>query len=247
MKILLLADKQVGHEIAQWLISEHRGDLALVATRTRNEISLAADAACIDTCVFSSDDHLYSTLTDKKAVIDYGILAWWPKLIKRPLLTYPRHGFVNTHPSLLPYNRGKHSNFWSLVEETPFGVSLHFVEEGIDCGDVIAQTRIDYDWEDTGGTLYEKALAATVDLFKRTYPDLKKGRLRRIPQDLSQGSFHLAKELEEASFIYLDREYKARDLLNLIRARTFPGHPACRLKDKGQEYEIRIEIKKKLP
>ena len=63
---------------------------------------------------------------------------------------------------------------------------------------------------------------------------------------MSKGSFHLAKELDRASYIELDKNYCARDLLNLVRARTFDGHPACSFKEKnGEEFEVRIEIRRK--
>lgn len=153
-------------------------------------------------------------------------------------------GFINTHPSLLPHNRGKHYNFWAIVEEVPFGVSLHFVETGIDCGDVIAQEKIYYGWEDTGGTLFHKAQAAICELFEKTYPLVRSGQYSRTAQNLEEGSFHWGKELEPASRIEIDNSYTGRQLLNLLRARTFEGKPACRFSDGGNEYEVRVQINK---
>jgi len=147
---------------------------------------------------------------------------------------------------LLPFNRGKNYNFWALVEQAPFGVSLHIVDEGVDSGDVIAQKQITYDWEDTGATLYEKAASSMIELFMATYPEIREERIARIPQDLSKGSFHRANELEDASRIDIEASYRARDLLNLLRARTFPGYPACSFREKnGEEFEVRVEIRRK--
>jgi len=131
-----------------------------------------------------------------------------------------------------------------LVEEAPFGASLHFVDQGIDSGDVIAQSRIDYNWEDNGETLYKKAALEMVALFKRAYPEIRKLRFNRIVQNLEQGSIHYAHELEGASKIDLDKQYKARDLLNLLRARTFEGFPSCWFEDNGEKHEVRITINK---
>ena len=85
-----------------------------------------------------------------------------------------------------------------------------------------------------------------IQLFQTSYPKIRSLNVTRVKQDLSEGSFHLAKELELASVIQLDKSYMARDLINLIRARTFPGHPACRFSDNGKEYEVRISIERKL-
>ncbi|MCS6820651.1 MAG: hypothetical protein NZ551_02175, partial [Microscillaceae bacterium] len=67
---------------------------------------------------------------------------------------------------------------------------------------------------------------------------------RRIPQVKSEGSFHWGKELEQASQIDLDATYTARNLLNLLRARTFEGYPSCYFIENGEKYEVRINIKR---
>jgi len=157
----------------------------------------------------------------------------------------PRRGFINTHPSLLPYGRGKHYNFWSIVDHVPFGVSLHVVDEGVDSGDIVAQFEIPYDWEDTGGSLYRKATDAMLKLVHETYPRLRGLDFETRRQDLAAGTFHRGSELEPASSIALDQTCVARDLLNRLRARTFPGYPACTFADGEDVYEVRVEIKRK--
>lgn len=245
MNALILANEYVGAAITQWLIENYRDDIGLVVAISESDIRdmcLSANVPCV---VYENDASLL-TLLAQREVFDWGFLLWWPHIIGDPLIRVPRHGFVNTHPSLLPHNRGKHYNFWALVEEAPFGVTLHMVEKGIDSGDIVAQMPIDYDWEDTGESLYNKALKAMPELFKRIYPDLREGRLTRVTQDPTKGSFHTSKELEAACRINLDATYRARDLLNLIRARTFKGHPACRFSEPdGEEFEVRLTIRRK--
>lgn len=241
MKLVLLADGDVGLGIANYLLASYRQDLLLVITTEQNEIYNAAESKGVPVQVFESMPQVMECLQDG---CDLGVLAWWPKILRSPLLDLPTHGFVNTHPSLLPYNRGKHYNFWALVEQAPFGVSLHMVDASVDTGAVIAQQPIPYDWCDNGGTLYFKAQAAMLDLFRRTYPVLRTGSFESIPQDLNAGSFHHSTEIEKASQIDLDRAYSARDLLNLLRARTFEGYPGCWFEDAGIRYEISINVRK---
>ena len=119
------------------------------------------------------------------------------------------------------------------------------MNEGIDSGDVVAQTSIPYSWEDTGGTLYAKATHEMVELLKKSYPSMRGLDIKRVAQNSSDGSFHKTRELENASRIELDKTYRARDLLNVLRGRTFPGYPACTFADGDTEYEVRIEIRKK--
>lgn len=246
MKIILLADGRVGLGITKWLIEKYREDIGLIVTMGENEIAAVARVASLPFTTFESSQALLDFSGKHGLEFDLGILAWWPKLIKPPLLTMPKCGFVNTHPSLLPHGRGKHYNFWTIVEEAPFGVSLHMVDEKVDNGDIVAQSMIPYSWEDTGASLYDKALEATERLFRETYPDLRGLEFSRQPQDVPQGSFHLAAEIDAASVIGLDKQYTARHLLNLLRARTFPGFPACVFtSDDGDIFEVRVDIRRK--
>jgi len=235
-----MADGTVGAKIARFLIESHPDDLVLIVTTQINDIYREAEDKGIPVCVFDSETTVLDMLEDGA---DLGVLAWWPKILKSPLLDTPRLGYVNTHPSLLPHNRGKHYNFWALVEQAPFGVTLHRVDSGVDTGDIVAQAPIDYDWCDTGETLYNKAQAAMFELFCKTYPVLRTEKYESKPQNTNAGSFHRASELESASKIELDAAYRARDLLNLLRARTFEGHPGCWFEEDGSRYEISIKIR----
>lgn len=241
MRLVLLADGVVGIEIARYLMMNYQEDLVLIVTTEINDIHREAELNGIPVCLFDNEKNVSDRL---KNGCDLGLLAWWPKILKQPLLELPRLGFVNTHPSLLPYNRGKHYNFWALVEQAPFGVTIHQVDSGIDTGDIVAQAAIAYDWSDTGESLYRKAQAAMVDLFVNTYSILRSEQWVPKTQAAGKGSFHSASELEPASQIDLNSCYKARDLLNLLRARTFNGYPGCWFEEAGERYEISINIKK---
>ncbi len=219
----------------------------LVLTDQGSEILSLALAAGFDKdfIFFGKDLYNESVLSRIKEIsVSYIFLAWWPFIVKEPILSLPRIGVLNFHPSLLPYNRGKHYNFWTIVEETPFGVSIHFINESVDSGDIVFQKKIEKTWEDNGKTLYEKAQEAMFELFVESYPKIVDSQYVRIKQNKNEGSFHLARELEPASQIFLDEKYKAKDLLNLLRARTFPPYSACYFFDRGGKYEVTVEIKK---
>src|SRR5205823_2644534 len=111
--------------------------------------------------------------------VDLGILAWWPRIIADPLLSAPKRGFLNFHPSLLPHNRGKHTTFWNLVEDVPFGVSIHWADAGIDSGPIAFQRPILKTWLDTSESLYRRAQAEMVDLFRTHLADIAADRIPR--------------------------------------------------------------------
>ena len=250
MRIGLFAANVVGRRVAQFL-GDHGETPACLVLDSHDPESLkseiVAGSGLKDGNLIFKSDSLTSDETREQLralALDLIVLAWWPYILKPEVIGIPRLGCLNFHPSFLPYNRGKHYNFWAIVEGVPFGVTIHWVDVAVDCGDIAFQSRIETTWEDTGATLYYKAQEEIVRLFTEKFPEIKAGRIPRIPQDLAKGSVHRARELEEASRIELDQQYTARALLNLLRARTFLPHPAASFTEGDQRYEVRIEIKR---
>lgn len=154
-----------------------------------------------------------------------------------------RKGFINTHPAYLPFNRGKHPYFWSIVEDTKFGVSIHWITDKIDDGDIIDREEIEYDWLDYGETLYNKAREEMIKLFQRVYYNVKDGEDNPFKQDNENSTFHYGYELEPYCVIDLDREYKARDLINIIRGRMFSGKGNSYFCDGDKKYYLSLSIR----
>ena len=176
--------------------------------------------------------------------IDIVILSWWPSIIKLKSIKSVKTGWINLHPSLLPYGRGKHGYFWSIVEDTSFGVSIHFINDGIDTGPVLFQKMIEVSFNDTGETLYKKGVDEIIKLFKRKYSDIVSLNFTPVIQDNKNATSHFAKEIEDKSKIDLNKRYKALDLINLIRARTFCNGASLKINKDGSDYYLRINVEK---
>lgn len=247
MKTILFACDQVGYEIAKFLSSINKTPLYLVLDeKDRNSFNnkIVSVLKLKKENIFQYKDFNPKSF-DEKDRPDIGILAWWPYIVKSDIINFPIKGTINLHPSYLPYNKGKDPNFWALKDNTPFGISLHFVNENIDSGEIISRKEIHYTWEDTGESLYNKAKTEIVELFKNTYPDIEKNNINPVVQDKKLSKINFRKNLEKASEIKLNKKYLAKDLLNLMRARTFKPYPGAWFYDEdGTKYEVRIEIKK---
>lgn len=117
-------------------------------------------------------------------------------ILKQPILDQVRGQAINCHISLLPWNRGADPNFWSYYENTPSGVSVHFIDMGIDTGDLIAQTEIEKFtfWERTLRETYDRLQSALAQVFAQNWSNIRIGECERIPQPKG-GSFHYAREL----------------------------------------------------
>jgi methionyl-tRNA formyltransferase len=157
------------------------------------------------------------------------------------LSLFPR-GCINLHPALLPYNRGRFPNVWSIVTKTPAGVTLHYVDQGIDTGDLIAQKEVTVEITDTGASLYRKLEAEGLELFKDNWPTIRAGTCSRSPQPAGVGSYHRARDVEQIDEINLQKSYRAEDLLNVIRARTFPPYPGAYFIHEGRKIYLRLEL-----
>lgn len=234
-RVVLFADGEIGERIVRVAIDHDPGLISGL-------VSLPAYERCSRLARDHSIPHVQYDVnrleTTAEAIRALGgnifILAWWPLILKQEFLALGQDVTLNLHPSLLPYARGKDPNFWAIVEESPFGVSIHHVTSDIDAGDVAFQREIAYGWEDTGETLYYKAGEAMVELFRDNYPRIVTFDIPRRRQAIESGTFHMRKELDVRSLIDLDQQYSARQLLNLLRARTFKPHAACRFVDGAQ-------------
>ncbi|MHC4560181.1 MAG: formyltransferase family protein [Planctomycetota bacterium] len=247
MNFGLFAADEVGYEIAKFFRGEQEPVSCLVLDSNDAKGLNGSILSVLDAKEVLYSDALYEETTLEKLRnmhIDLIILAWWPYILKESLIRVPRLGCLNFHPSYLPNNRGKHPYFWSIVEGVPFGVTLHFVDGGIDTGDTVFQETVEKSWEDAGSTLYERAKVAIVDLFKSKFGEIRSGNLPRKKQASAAATFHLGNEIEQASRIDLDQEYKARNLLNLLRARSNFPQGACWFVDDGHKYEVRVDIRK---
>lgn len=110
-------------------------------------------------------------------------------ILRRPVLDRLPDRIVNLHISHLPYNRGADPNLWSLLEDTPAGVTIHYVDEGVDTGDIIAQRRLEIGDGETLATSYAALQAAMLELFAEHWPAIRDGRCGRRPQ-VGPGTSH---------------------------------------------------------
>lgn len=104
---------------------------------------------------------------------------------------------INLHISLLPWNRGANPNFWSFVDDTPKGVTIHQINAGLDKGKILCQKECFFDAEkETFLSTYDKLNETIVALFKENCQDIMGGRI--VPREQpSGGSYHSVKDFQE--------------------------------------------------
>jgi methionyl-tRNA formyltransferase len=130
------------------------------------------------------------------------------------------------------------------VDEDPAGVTLHFMDEDLDTGEIIAKERVEKKFSDTGKDLHERLEDAQVELFKEKWPDIVDNSIDTKVQERYEGTYHKSAEFDELCEIDLDKEYRAEELLNILRALTSPPYKNAYVEKNGEKYYIEIDIEK---
>jgi methionyl-tRNA formyltransferase len=114
-----------------------------------------------------------------------------PLIFKRPLIELPPHGILNLHGAILPQYRGVMPAFRMLANgEKKAGVSIYFVNEDIDAGDLCGQRIFDIPESDTLDTFLVRSKAVAADLLLEVLGKMEDGTVTRTPLNLTQGSYY---------------------------------------------------------
>ena len=120
------------------------------------------------------------------------------KILKQNILKNIKIPIFNIHLSYLPYNRGAHPNFWSFMENTPSGVSIHEINEKIDAGNIIIRKKIYFDIKKNKSNTFRKTYnflkISSEKLFKKNFYKIVHQKYRKI-KNYKNGSFHYKKNL----------------------------------------------------
>ncbi len=247
MRILFLGNNRVGWQVVRWLREQNEEIVGLIVhpshkQRYRDEIIRSAEVR---------SEHIFDALQLRERDVlkavnglhpDTALSVFFGYILRPEFISLFPAGVINLHPSYLPYNRGQYPNVWSIVERTPAGATLHYIDAGVDTGDIIARRRVHIEPVDTGKTLYRRLERACFELFKETWPLIRLGQIPRIPQDKRKGRLHRTCDVERIDCIDLDRKYTANELINIIRARTFPPYPGAYFVHQGRKVFLRLQL-----
>jgi methionyl-tRNA formyltransferase len=158
--------------------------------------------------------------TVAEAAPDFLFSFYFRHMLKRPVLALAKRGALNLHGSLLPRYRGRAPVNWVLIEgETETGLTLHYMDEKPDHGDVVAQRAVAIARDDTALSLTRKLAGAARDLLRVAIPQLAAGTAQRLAQDHARSTYFGGRRPEDGA---IDWRAPAERVRNLIRAVTDP-------------------------
>lgn len=194
MKILFLTNNNSAVELFNWLQSEGE-EIELMQVRITEEFL---------------NNNVY------KLIISYG----YRYIIKKEIIDKYRGKIINLHISYLPWNRGADPNIWSFIENTPKGVTIHLIDEGIDTGEIIFQKKLEFNKNvETLRSSYEILQEEIQLLFKENWQKIKSFDFVSKKQ-IEKGSLHYKKDLEKikSSIEDFNWDIPVSKLINIYRS-----------------------------
>jgi methionyl-tRNA formyltransferase len=147
---------------------------------------------------------------------DLAILAFVTQIVPQQVFSVPRLGSICFHPSLLPKYRGASAINWALIKgESVTGLTLFWVDQGIDTGPILLQKEVKVDPDETTGSLYfNKIFPLGIEAISEAVELIKTGNPPRIVQDESKATYDPPCRDEHAK---IDWSKPALEIYNLIR------------------------------
>ena len=129
---------------------------------------------------------------DPKLIVSYN----YSHIIKKDVIDFMKGRIINLHISFLPWNRGTSPNLWSFLDETPKGVTIHQVDEGLDTGAILYQKECFFDTKkETFTSVYMKLHIEIVQLFQKHWKEIYT-ETYTLKLQSGVGSCHTRKDLE---------------------------------------------------
>jgi len=139
--------------------------------------------------------------------VDFAVSYGYRHIVPESVVDQLNEKIINLHISFLPWNRGADPNLWSFLEDTPKGVTIHYMDEGLDTGDIIAQKEVFFESEgETLATTYEKLNEEIIGLFAQHWPFIMRGDAKGQAQPQG-GSFHRIRDKKKFEYLLLEKEW----------------------------------------
>ena len=153
---------------------------------------------------------------------DAVVVAAYGKLLPQYVLGFPPLGCINVHASLLPKYRGAAPINWAVINgERESGVTIMYMEKGLDTGDMLLAVRTPIADDDTAGTLHDRLAALGADALVHALALLEAGRITPVKQD---DSLHTYAPMLARDDCRLDFRQSAKQVRDRIRGLApFPG------------------------
>jgi methionyl-tRNA formyltransferase len=247
MRYVFAGDRAISCEILKFLIGKNQKPLALFVSdigKATHDKALIQLSGLDDEFIFRGNDFKSEKCIEllESLNLDYLIGIHFPYIVPSAIINMPKVGVLNLHPAFLPYNKGWHTPSWAIIDNSPYGATLHFMSDALDEGDIIHQKKLEVSFSDTANTLYKKALKLEKEVFYEAYEDLLSLNPKRIKQ-IGIGSSHLKNDLKYLQEIDLNTNVNILEFINKLRALTTNNiNEAATITIEGKKIALQINF-----
>lgn len=229
MKVVFLGGKNIGYGCLKHLLKKNNIEISSVIINKDGDTQKDRWFQSVTELAIEHDIKIFKpkNINDKTSVDfikrlhpDMIIVVYYDQILKKDVIRIPKKGCVNVHMGLCEEYRGCYPTTWPIINgEDTAGVTMHYIDEGIDSGDVINQIKVKIDDDDTGETLYNKCTRAGIDLFGDTVDCLFSDTISARKQIKTEKTkTYFRKDFPSHD---LDLINKNKELYNYIRALMF--------------------------
>jgi methionyl-tRNA formyltransferase len=164
------------------------------------------------------------------------------QIFKSKIINLPKYKTINCHAGKLPFYRGRNVLNWVLInDEKDFGITVHFIDEGIDTGDIILQKNFKITDQDNYKTLLEKAYVECANILYEAILLFKKENIKSCKQnEIHNVGFYCNKRKKGDEI--LNWNQTSREVFNFVRAICKPGPCSRTFLDKKEMKISKVEL-----
>lgn len=230
MKIGYFGDGVWSHLTFDKIVSDERFQISFVALRYYSPDEVLRKKAIdlgIDCLQVQSVNAAENQEKIRRYECQIFVSMSFDQIFKSNFLNIPPLGVINCHAGALPFYRGRNVLNWVLINGSDsFGITVHYVDQGIDTGDIILQKHYPIQDSDDYGSLIRKASVACSDLLYQSLVMIHDGTACRTRQSaIHPVGFYCGKRCDGDEWI--DWQWSSRRIFNFVRGITEPGPCAC--------------------
>ena len=235
LKIGYFADGPWGHKSLDLLLRDESLEVKFIVPRNDTKDLYLKDKAEEYSIDYLCPVHVNSDCFYEQA-LEYGcdlfVSMSYNQIFRKRIYSLPKYKTINCHAGKLPFYRGRNILNWALInDEKEFGITVHYVDDGIDTGDIILQKSFPITDADTYSTLLNTAYEQCPTLLYEAIKQIQGGTAMRIPQSLIS-SHGLYCGMRSVGDEILNWNQTSREVFNFVRAICQPGPMAiCYNKD----------------
>jgi methionyl-tRNA formyltransferase len=250
LRLGYFADGRWAHEAFKLLIEDASIDINFICVRyDTNDYTLKSFCKKYNISFLrhkNINDMRFQALL-KKYNCDLFVSMSFNQIFKKSTFEIPKLKTINCHAGKLPFYRGRNILNWALInDEKEYGITVHYIDEGIDTGDIILQKTYKITDNDDYSTLLERSYIYCADILYQAIKKIQNGRIHIIKQsELHPVGFYCGQRIEGDEII--DWNNSSRTIFNFIRAICKPG-PMAQTTNHGKKIFInKARINKNSP